>query len=389
MNKKRILILTADAGYGHRSAAKAIEAALIELYGEQCEIRVENPIGNADTPKLIQRFEQDYDENVTKMPELYLLSYHALDAPVISNLAKTVVAQMLNDVMHDLIAEFRPEVVVSTYLFYARPVANVTEELEMDCSLAIVITDITDVQSLWYSAAATMHFVPTPAIRQQAYENDIPATRVRVTGLPVNPEIARETRSRAELRKELGWVEEMPTCLIVSGPRSQMTEEITQALDRIPELQVVAVCGGDSELYEKLKQMQWQGAVQLYDWVDQMPQMMKASDFIVSKAGGLVVSESLASGLPMIIPEALPGQETGNWKYVVENQAGVWAPSTEEVVQAATSWLENDCTLLREMQANARELGKPEAAYEVARGVWGLSGGDLPNTNSNSAAGKE
>jgi 1,2-diacylglycerol 3-beta-galactosyltransferase len=241
-----------------------------------------------------------------------------------------------------------------------------------------VITDLTDVQNLWFSSVATMHFVPTPAIRQQAYENNIPATRVRLTGLPVNPEIFRETRSRAELRNELGWKEELPTCLVVSGPRTQKTAEISQALDQIPELQVAVVCGGDSGLYEELKQLKWQGTVHLYDWVDRMPQMLKASDFIVSKAGGLIVSEALASGLPMIIPEALPGQETGNWKYVVENQAGVWAPSMEELVQAASSWLENDCALLREMQAHVRTLGKPEAAYEVARGVWGLSGGDNP-----------
>jgi 1,2-diacylglycerol 3-beta-galactosyltransferase len=244
----------------------------------------------------------------------------------------------------------------------------VTEELEIDCPLAVVITDLVNVQSLWFSDMATMHFVPTPAIRQQAYENNVPATRVRLTGLPVNPEIARETRSQAELRREFGWDENLSTCLVVASPRTQKMMEMGQALDRIPGLQVVVVCGGNSELYDELKQAEWEGNVHLYDWVDQMPQMLKASDFIVS--------ESLASGLPMIIPEALPGQETGNWKYVVENQAGVWAPTTEEVLQTTTSWLKDGCALLKEVQANARSLGKPEAAYDIARVVWGLAGGD-------------
>jgi 1,2-diacylglycerol 3-beta-galactosyltransferase len=378
MSKSRVLILTADAGYGHRSAARAIEAALIDLYGSQCEIKVDNPIGNEDAPKFIQQFEQTYDDTVLKTPELYLLSYHALAAPVISEVAKSVVARLLNGVMYDLIDNFRPHVIVSTYLFYARAVSKITEDLEIDCPLAIVITDLTDVQSLWYSAAATMHFVPTPAIRQQAYENKVHATRVRVTGLPVNPEIVKETRTPAELRAELGWRQELPTCLVVASPRTQKMAEIVQTLDQIPDLQIAVVCGGNSELYEELKQLKWAEKFHLYDWVVQMPQFMKASDFIVSKAGGLVVSESLACGLPMIIPEALPGQETGNWKYVVENQAGVWAPSPEEVLQAAASWLENDCVLLKEMQLNARNLGKPEAAYDIARGVWGLAGGDSP-----------
>jgi 1,2-diacylglycerol 3-beta-galactosyltransferase len=373
MPRKRILILTSDAGYGHRSAAYAIGAALEELFGNQCEYQVVNPTDNPDTPQLIQQLEQGYDEMVIETPELYRLAYHTLDAPLISDVVRTVVARMFNDVMYELIDGFRPHVVVSTYPFYARPAARVIEELEMDCPLAIVITDLTDVQSVWYSPLATMHFVPTPLIRQQAYGNNIPATRVRVTGLPVNPEIVVETRSPSELRKELSWTQEIPTCLVVASPRTQEMATISQLLDQIPDLQVVVVCGGNSQLYAKLEQLKWQGPVQLYDWVDNMPQLMKASDFIVSKAGGLIVSEALASGLPIIISEALPGQETGNMHFVVENHAGAWAPGPTEVLATAISWLRDNRAQLKIVQSNAQELGKPQAAYDIAKGLWGLS----------------
>ena len=378
MEKKRILILTSDAGFGHRSAAYAIEAALEELFGSQCKCKVINPTDSPDTPKLIQQLEQGYDEMVVETPELYRLSYHALDAPLISDVVRIVVAQMFNDVIYELIEDFRPHVVVSTYPFHAKSAARVIEELEVDCPLAIVITDLTDVQSLWYSPVATMHFVATTLIRQQAYENNIPATRVRVTGLPVNPEIAREARSPSELRKELGWEQEMPTCLVVASPRTQEMARISQLLDQVPDLQVVVVCGGNSQLSSRLEQLNWQGPVQIYDWVDNMSQLMKASDFIVSKAGGLIVSEALASGLPMIIAEALPGQETGNMHYVVENHAGAWAPGPTEVLATALSWLKDNHAQLREFQSNAQELGKPQAAYHIAKGLWGLSEGHIP-----------
>lgn len=230
MHKKRILILTSDAGFGHRSAAYAIGAALEELFGSQCEYKVINPTDNADTPKLIQQLEQGYDEMVVETPELYRLAYHTLDAPLISDVVRKVIARMFNDVMYELIDNFRPHVVVSTYPFYAQSAARVIQELEINCPLAIVITDLTDVQSLWYSPLATMHFVPTSLIRQQAYDNNIPATRVRVTGLPVNPEIVREKRRPSELRKELGWKQEIPTCLVVASPRTQEMAKISQLL---------------------------------------------------------------------------------------------------------------------------------------------------------------
>ena len=118
----------------------------------------------------------------------------------------------------------------------------------------------------------------------------------------------------------------------------------------------------------------WQSPVQLYNWVENMPMLMKAADFIISKAGGLIVSESLACGLPMLITEALPGQETGNVHYIVENQAGAWASSPPEVLASVYSWVKDDLSGLKEVQANAHRLGHPEAAYEIAAVLWDLAG---------------
>ncbi|MBN1122300.1 MAG: glycosyltransferase [Anaerolineae bacterium] len=374
MAEKQVLILTSDAGLGHRRAAEAIEAALLELYADQCSVDVVNPIEMADAPKLIQQIESGYDELVIEDPVLYRFSYHAMDAPVISDMMRAITTGMFNDVMLKCIQDTQPDVVLSTYPFYAEPVAKAIEAIKKDIPLAITITDLTDVQSLWYSSVATMHYVPTPSIRDQAYDNNIPATRVRVTGLPVHPEFARETRSKSELREALGWQKDLPTCLIVASARTQQMATISRFLDRAGvRLQVVVVCGGVRDLYAALKQEKWHGPVQVYDWVDNMPQLMKASDFIVTKAGGLIVSESLACGLPVILSEALPGQEAGNVRYIIENEAGAWAPDPAQVLVTAFTWLQGKPPRFKAFQARAQELGKPRAAYDIAKGVWGLA----------------
>lgn len=374
LQSKRILIMTADAGFGHRRAAEAIEAALIELYGDRCHVEVMNPLDEADAPTLIRQLEEGYDEMVVDDPALYTLAYHALDVPVVSDLAKAVATRLLDDVMLRIIREGVYDAIVSTYPTYAQPVARALRKTERDVPLAVVITDLTDVQRIWYSRSATYHFVPTKHIRQQAYENHIPATQVRVTGLPVHPDFANETRGQDELREVLGWDQEKTTGIIVASIRTQQMATLSRMLDRAKlGLQLAVVCGGDRELYESLKSADWQGPVHLYDWVEQMPQLMKASDFVISKAGGLIVSEALACGLPMIIPEALPGQEVGNVRYVVQNGAGAWAPGPAEVLVAVHSWLTGDPPKLEEMRTNARELGKPRAAYEIAERVWGMA----------------
>jgi UDP-N-acetylglucosamine:LPS N-acetylglucosamine transferase len=149
---------------------------------------------------------------------------------------------------------------------------------------------------------------------------------------------------------------------------------IVRLLDRAGiNLQLVVVSGGAGELYEALQSESWQGPMQLYGRVDNMPQLMRASDFIVTKAGGLITSEALACGLPVVVSEALPGQEVGNARYVVDGDAGAWAPGAVAVLTTVVSWLRPDDGQLEAKRENARKLGKPRAAYDIAEGVWGLA----------------
>jgi 1,2-diacylglycerol 3-beta-galactosyltransferase len=106
--------------------------------------------------------------------------------------------------------------------------------------------------------------------------------------------------------------------------------------------------------------------VKTYGLVNNMPELMRASDFIVCKAGGLIVTEALACGLPLILHEALPGQEVGNVRYVVDNGAGVWSPGPIGVLTTAYAWLTGDETALAKCRRAAKHLGKPRAAYDIA-----------------------
>jgi len=97
---------------------------------------------------------------------------------------------------------------------------------------------------------------------------------------------------------------------------------------------------------------------------------MKASDFIICKAGGLVITEALACARPMLLIDAIPGQETGNADYVVQNGAGDLAREPVEVLETVSHWLMDGGLMLSQRAENASRLGKPNAAYEVANAVW-------------------
>ncbi|MFN7036121.1 MAG: hypothetical protein ACK4SN_07110, partial [Bellilinea sp.] len=78
-SRKKVLILTADAGFGHRSAANAVAAALQRQYGDQVQVEIVNPLDDKKTPLLLRESQSDDDLLVRKAPEWYKLGYDASD----------------------------------------------------------------------------------------------------------------------------------------------------------------------------------------------------------------------------------------------------------------------------------------------------------------------
>ncbi len=200
---------------------------------------------------------------------------------------------------------------------------------------------------------------------------NVPAENVLVTGLPVDPRIGHEKRNKTTLRQSLGWNPELLTVLAVGSKRvkdlfSQL--EVINTFDA--PLQLVIVAGGNNALFHAARVAPWNIPVFCYNYVRNLPEMMHAANLLITKAGGLITSEALACGLPIIFTSALPGQETGNMEYVCEHSAGVMAKSPAELRETLSEWLKDDQKSLAQFAWNARSLGKPDAAYQIASEVW-------------------
>lgn len=368
---KRIIILTADAGFGHRSAANAIAAALRETHGDQCTVEIINPLEDRRAPAILRESQSDYDRIVREMPDLYKVGFNVSDRSVSSALVENVLTVMLFDVMRSVIKRRRPDAIISTYPFYQAPLRGVYAIRNHYVPLITVITDLVTVHRLWMHEASDYCLVPTPAVREMALDYGLLPHKVIVTGIPVYPSLAGETRPKPELRTELGWQPEMTTLLAVGSARGEHLVEAMRILNhsRLP-IQLAIVAGGDDNLYFRLRQIDWHLKTYIYNFVDNMPALLKAADSIVCKAGGLIVTEALAAGLPLVLTDVLPGQEMGNAEYVVQGEAGEMAPTGLEALEIMYHWLDDGGKLLARRAANAQALGRPRAAYEVAERAW-------------------
>ncbi len=372
--QKRVLILTADAGFGHRRAAQAIATALEETHGDECTHEIVNALDDAHTPALLRSSQSDYDRIAREMPDVYRFGYEATDSATPKAIMDRGLQTMLYSALRRLLHEKQPDVIISTFPLYQAPLGAVFSITKKFIPLVTVVTDLVTVHQIWFSEYSDLTIVPTPVVRDLAIGAEIPANQIEVIGIPVHPRLSQEKRAKAAICAELGWDQPLTTVLMVGSKRSGRYGEVAHVLNHsgLP-IQLILVAGGDDERYAELQHTEWHHSTHVYNFVNNMPTMMRAADCIICKAGGLTVTESLACGLPLLLTDVIPGQETGNAEYVVGNGAGEMIAEPLQALETLCHWLLNDGALLKERAANAAKLGRPRAAYDIVERAWQLA----------------
>ncbi len=129
---------------------------------------------------------------------------------------------------------------------------------------------------------------------------------------------------------------------------------------------MVTVCGRNEKLKAALESEAWENPTFIYGFRRDMPDFMRAADFIVTKAGPGTIAEALNANLPIILFSKLPGQEDGNVTYVLETGTGVWAPKPPLVVRALTRWISRP-NEREQVIENTRRAARPDSARRIAR----------------------
>lgn len=368
MSDKHILILISDAGFGHRSAANAIEAALNESGDPNLFINIVNPLEHARVPKLLRDSQTDYDRMVRESPQLYQLGYTTTDQAVPSAMMDSALTLMLYEALRDTLNQYDPDVVISTFPLFQAPLGALFRMNGRRVPMITVVTDLISVHKIWFNNTVDALVVPTEEVRQLALKAGVDDDKIHVFGIPVNPSLGHATSDKAAIRRQLGWREDLVTFFAVGSKRVPGLVDMLRGLNHsgLP-VQLIISAGGDEELQHQAENSEWHVPTKVYDYVKNMPDMMCAADVLICKAGGLITTEALACGLPLALVDVIPGQEQGNAQYVVEGGAGIIADDPLELLEYCYHWLQNDCATLKQCAERARKLGRPNAAADVAR----------------------
>ncbi len=370
---KRIVLLYADAGGGHRSAAQAIAAGIRMLYADRYEIQFVN--GFRLLPPLLGRLDIDYPMWVTYGRMLYALGFH------ISNGRRQVVAirrafEPISDKLaEDIIKTAPADVYVSCHLVYNQTMPSVIHRLGNPAKFMNVVTDLVAGHAAHYAPDVDYCIVPNEESARDAIANLVPAEKVIVAGQPVLPDFQQRLGKRRETREALGLDQSMPVVLLMGGGDGMGRLELTAreiAFSNLP-VQLIVVCGRNQRVKHNLEFINPRIPMRVFGFVDNVPELMGAADILVTKAGPGTIAEGFIAGLPIILYDRVPGQEEGNVDYVVTRGAGAWCPFPWVVVKQIRQWLSEPGRLEALSRASAA-LAKPDSALEIAKIVARLAG---------------
>ena len=371
--RKRVLILVTDTGFGHRSAAEAVAGAIRLRYGHALTAAIVNPISETDAPEFVRSAQFDFDRIVRDWPQFYRLSNRITNLGLSRGLNEVALTFILYDSLSTVVKQYQPDVIVITHPALQYPLQGYMKISGANIPLVTVITDLVDLHRLWFSREIDRYFVPTALAAEKAEERGVSPDRIRVTGLPVHPALAQPAITPAQARGDLGLRADLFTVLAVSSKRVEGIYPFIHTLNHCGHpIQIIAVAGGDNDVWEQLRQTEWHAPARTFNYVEQMPPLIHAADCVMTKAGGLIVAESMACGRPMLIMQHRSLHEDGNARYVVDNGAGDLTEEPLQLLETLSHWLADGAALFRQRAAAARALGRPNAAFDVADAIFGL-----------------
>jgi 1,2-diacylglycerol 3-beta-galactosyltransferase len=368
---KRILLLFSDTGGGHRAAAEAIRDALKVRHPDNVQIEMVD-VFRQYTPFPYKYAPEMYPWMINNTKSSWAVTYQWTNNPQVASVIEKTVHPSMRSGLRRLFRENPSDVVVCVHSLLTRPLMSTLARLEERPPYVVVVTDLVSTHAFWYDTRADRTLVPTQSAFDVGIENGLEPAKMRVTGLPVHADFSKRLKDKAAARAELGWEPGLPAILMVGGGEGMgpLYKTARAVNDLNARCQIAVIAGRNADLKANLESSDWNQPTHIYPFVTNMPVLMAAADVLVTKGGPATISEACIAGLPVIIYDAIPGQETGNVEFVVKNDAGIFAPSPEEVAGAVRKWLGDGPEGLAKRSANARELGQPDAVWTIADEVW-------------------
>jgi len=367
-HKPHIVFLFSDTGGGHRSASEAIIEALNLEFPEEFTYEMVDFFKEYSPPPL--NLAGPVYPLMSRMEYMWEFTFKASDNPDFMRVLFSAFWPYIRFGMYKMLKEHPSDIYVSVHPLINIPFLRAMRRREITTPYMIVVTDLVSTHTAWFAKEADLISIPTEQARKPALYAGIDPQKLRVIGLPVADRFCKPPGDKKALRKKLEWPQDKTIILLVGGgegmgPLGAVSKEINRAkLD----ISLVVITGRNKKLKDELEAMDWNIPTRIYGFVTNMPDLMRAADILVTKAGPGTISEALIANLPIILYHRVPGQEEGNVSYVLDEGAGIWAPDIEDIIKTLEDWLNNPEKRMLAVE-NAKRMARPDASRQIVHTI--------------------
>ena len=369
---KKILIFYASYGGGHLSAANSIKQYIDENYTDyetklvDCMLYVNKPINKISTTA--------YKEMAKKFPWAWGEVYsHSQKGPLahISNASNKLMAKKLLCLLN----EYHPDIVISTHPFGSQLVRYLKQKNLTSCKRATIMTDFAPHEQWLVGNEYTDYiFVSHEKMKQEiSISNNIPESKIFATGIPLSNRFLKHYNKKTIMENFLLNPEKKVIIFFGGGEFGLGREKTLKILKAFIQnlgtlYQIVAIAGKNEKMKDEfeilVKEEKAEDKVLVLGFTNQVPELMSISDLVVTKPGGLTTTESLASGLPIIAINPIPGQEEENAQFLESAGVAVWIKKNDDYLTIIKNLLLDD-KKLHEMKVNTKLLAKKNSTADI------------------------
>ncbi len=365
-----ILIFYASYGGGHLNAAKSIHEYIQGHYED-------NTIELMDCMKYVNKTVEKvttvaYREAAKKVPwvwgRIYSDSQKGPLAHLSSRSNKIMAIKLLR-----LLREKKPDLIISTHPFSSQMCSYLKRKGKITAKIATIMTDFAPHdQWLVGSDFTDYFFVANDKMKDYLISTNIASSKVFVTGIPLSNRFLQKY-DRKEILNTYGLEDGKRNVLFFGGGefglgKSKIFDLFDCLIQTNNEIQIIAIAGKNQKMKDKFNEIVEKNKatkrVKVLSFTNQVPQLMSICDLVVTKPGGMTTTESLASGLPMMIIHPIPGQEEENAEFLESKGVGIWLKKNDNVSTIFNHLFLNP-NKLNEMKKNALLIGHPNATKDI------------------------
>lgn len=315
---KRVLLLTASAGGGHNSAAKAIKDALEKA---DCEVIIVDSVKSA-SPMLNVIVSDGYEKSAKYIPQTYGSIYRMSGRKTRKKNLDVIIRQLMGRKILYLVNNKKPDAIICTHPFPTMALMKYKERGIVDVPIISVLTDYT-AHPAYIQKNVDAFIVGDDDVLYLLRNSGIDSDKIYPFGIPISENFLNT--ERVDIVKEQLGLDDKFTVLLMGGSfgAGNIRDSLLELLKSSYDFQIVVITGRDQSLKEKLENMIEElnpdKKVVILGFTKDMPELLTIGDVLVTKPGGLTTTEAIIKAIPMVIPYYIPGQEEENVDYLLNN----------------------------------------------------------------------